>query len=69
MKTVNRYTRAGKHGKEIICPKCYESYPVYHFAWSALVCTCCKETIEKNEYLLEQPVNNCIQPFIPNFHD
>ena len=69
MKKVNRYTRAGKQGKEITCPKCYESYLVYHFSWSALVCTCCKETIEKNEYLLEQPVNNCIQTFIPNFHD
>ena len=69
MKTVNRYTRAGKHGKIIICPKCYESYPVYHFAWSALVCICCKEIIQKNEYLLEQPVNNCIETFIPNFHD
>ena len=50
MKTVNRYTRAGKHGKVITCPKCYESYPVYHFAWSALVCTCCKETIQTVSY-------------------
>jgi len=52
MKTVNRYTRAGKQGKEITCPKCNESYPVYHFSWSALVCTSCKQTIQKEEYLI-----------------
>ena len=52
MKKVNRYTRAGKQGKEITCPKCNQSYPVYHFAWSALVCLGCKQTIQKEEYLL-----------------
>ena len=50
MNNVNRYTRAGKNGKVITCPKCSQSYPIYHFSWSALVCLHCKETINKYDY-------------------
>ena len=38
---VNRYTRAGKNGKQICCPKCREWSTVYHFSWSALGCQSC----------------------------
>ena len=51
---VNRYTRAGKYGKLITCPKCHHSVPVYHFAWSALGCTNCHEMIEKHDWEIAQ---------------
>ena len=50
---VNRYTRAGKQGKMITCPKCNESVPVYHFGWSALGCIHCNAMINKYEWILE----------------
>ena len=49
---VNRYTRAGHNGKEIICPHCDASSRVYHFAWSALGCQWCKTMVEKQEWSL-----------------
>ena len=49
-KTVNRYTRAGKNGKEIICPYCNKISRVYHFSWSAVGCLNCKEMVNKNEW-------------------
>ena len=53
MKTVNRYTRAGNNGKVIICPLCNTEATVYHFAWSALSCQSCEQSINKTDYLLE----------------
>jgi len=38
MATVNKHTRAGRNGREIVCPKCYSKHKVYHFSWSALTC-------------------------------
>ena len=52
-KTVNRYTRAGKNGKQILCPECKEWGKVYHFNWYALGCTCCGEMIDKEKWLVE----------------
>jgi len=52
MQTVNKYTRAGYHGKEIICPQCNTNATVYHFAWSALGCCNCGGMIDKNEWIL-----------------
>tara|TARA_B100001250_G_C19639854_1_gene717759 strand:+ start:314 stop:517 length:204 start_codon:yes stop_codon:yes gene_type:complete len=49
-KNVNSRTRAGKHGKFIICPQCNQGETVYHFAWSALGCIHCGDMIEKNEW-------------------
>ena len=51
-KNVNSRTRAGKHGKFIICPECNCGETVYHFAWSALGCQHCGDMIEKNEWRL-----------------
>ena len=48
--TVNRYTRAGKNGKEIICPHCNKTSRVYHFSWSAVGCLNCKKMVNKNEW-------------------
>ena len=53
LKNVTRYTRAGKFGKQIICPKCNHTAKVYHFAWSAAGCLGCKESINKNDFLVE----------------
>tara|TARA_R100000008_G_scaffold11124_1_gene5563 strand:+ start:232 stop:405 length:174 start_codon:yes stop_codon:yes gene_type:complete len=50
MKKVNRYTRAGKDGKYIICPHCTGALRVYHFSWSALGCIYCKEKVQKDQW-------------------
>ena len=52
--TVNRYTRAGKNGRDILCPECREWGTVYHFSWSALVCQSCKETVNKEDWIVEK---------------
>jgi len=52
MKTVNRYTRAGKEGKWITCPLCSQTSKVYHFSWSGLTCMCCRESVEKTDWLI-----------------
>jgi len=49
---VNRNTRAGYNGKWIQCPECQQTAKVYHFSWSALVCMCCREPIEKTDWRL-----------------
>jgi len=52
VKRVNRYTRAGRNGKEITCPKCQQSAPVFHFSWSALTCQFCSSDINKEDWLI-----------------
>ena len=52
-KPVTRYTRAGYNGKWIKCPKCSQTSKVYHFSWSALVCMCCRESVEKYDWSVE----------------
>ena len=49
---VNRHTRAGKNGKQILCPECREWSRVYHFSWSALTCLHCKEDINKEDFIV-----------------
>ena len=49
---VNRYTRAGKDGKIIVCPECNKVATVYHFSWSALGCQECGAMVEKNQWRL-----------------
>jgi len=53
MKHLDRYTRAGNNGREIMCPNCEHYSTVYHFAWSALTCNNCKQSINKSDYLTE----------------
>ena len=50
--TVNKYTRAGYNGKDIICPLCNKQSTVFHFAWSALGCCNCNKMIEKCDWKL-----------------
>lgn len=47
IKKVDKYTRAGKNGRIIICPKCNNDTTVYHFSWSALTCQHCKKDVDK----------------------
>ena len=47
---VNRYTRAGRNGRFIICPECHQGSYVFHFAWSALNCQHCDTMVEKNQW-------------------
>ena len=44
---VDRYTRAGKDGRIIICPHCSREFVVSHFSFSALVCLACGKEIDK----------------------
>ena len=50
---VNRYTRAprGGFGKLIRCP-CGWDTRVYHFRWSAMKCSACRNEIVKNDFLI-----------------
>ena len=44
---VTRYTRAGKNGKQIVCPVCDNIRTVYHFNFSGLTCPECKQSVDK----------------------
>ena len=51
-RTVDKYTRARKDGKIIVCPECNKVATVYHFSWSALGCQECGAMVEKNQWRL-----------------
>ena len=53
---VNKYTRAGNNGKEIICPLCDNKHTVFHFSWSALTCQDCDNSIDKYSWKLAEVV-------------
>ena len=54
--TVDRYTRAGRSGKIIECPKpdCKHRQVVYHFAWSAVTCQGCLKTVSKQDFFVPE---------------
>ena len=47
---ITKYTRAGKYGKQIVCPECRSIRTVYHFSFSGLTCPECKESIDKYDW-------------------
>ena len=49
---VNRFTRAGRTGKTIMCPLCDSRARVFHFSWSALNCIHCDATVNKLDWRL-----------------
>jgi hypothetical protein len=49
---VPKWTRAGKNGKEIFCPKCSGAAQVYSFSWSMRGCGHCKARVKKYDWLL-----------------
>ena len=52
MNNVNRFTRASKQGKLIICPQCNSHARVFHFSWSALNCIHCDASVNKYDWRL-----------------
>jgi len=52
-KPITRYTRAGRNGKQLQCPKCQSIRTIYHFNWSGLTCPDCKESIDKYDWSVE----------------
>jgi ribosomal protein S27E len=47
---VTGHTRAGRAGREIICPRCQQAAVVFHFAWSALMCSGCRAMVDKVDW-------------------
>ena len=47
---VTKYTRAGKNGKQIVCPECRSIRTVYHFSFSGLTCPECKQSVDKYDW-------------------
>ena len=47
---VSKYTRAGRNGREIVCPNCNDKHKVSHFSWTALTCMDCGKDINKEEW-------------------
>ena len=52
-KYVNNHTRAGRDGKQIICPLCDKWTKVFHFSWSALECNGCHSDVEKKAWIVK----------------
>ena len=52
-KPITPRVRARKDGKWIKCPKCSQTSKVYRFSFSSLVCMCCRESVEKYDWLVE----------------
>lgn len=55
---VTRYTRAGKGGKDIICPICDRLSGVAHFRWASHRCPHCKNEVKKPEWLIRLKIKS-----------
>ena len=44
---ICKRSRAGKNGKQIVCPECESIRRVYHFNFSGLTCPECKQSVDK----------------------
>ena len=47
---VTKYTRAGKNGKQLVCPECDNIIRIYHFNFSGLTCPKCKQSVAKYDW-------------------
>jgi len=54
MEKVNKYTRAGRKGKLIVCPFCETETKVFHFAWYSIMCSKCVIQIKKYDWLIKK---------------
>lgn len=46
---VWKYCRANKHvGRDLYCPECNAPSTVFHFAWSALRCGNCGDSVDRH---------------------
>jgi hypothetical protein len=50
MKLITRHTRAPRAGAFIRCPCCQNVSLVRHFAWTALTCEHCSESVAKDRW-------------------
>ena len=50
---VKKSVRAGKRGKNIMCPHCRSVTKIYHFSWSALGCQNCKQMVDKYDWYVQ----------------
>ena len=51
---IHKRSRAGKNGKNIMCPVCGHIPRIHHLSWSSLTCTSCKSDVDKYEWLIDQ---------------
>ena len=51
---IHKRSRAGKNGKNIMCPVCGHIHRIHHLSWSSLQCTSCKSDVDKYEWLIDQ---------------
>ena len=49
-KLVTKHTRAKRDGTLLLCPKCKDTFCVYHFSWTALVCLNCGTSVNKYDW-------------------
>ncbi len=54
LKPIPKWTHAGKKGKTVYCPKCFQGTHVKHFGWSSRVCPKCRKASKKYDWLLEE---------------
>ena len=50
---IHKRSRAGKNGKNIMCPVCGHIHRIHHLSWSSLTCTSCKSDVQKGEWLVD----------------
>ena len=51
---IHKRSRAGKNGKNIMCPVCGHIHRIHHLSWSSLTCTHCGSDVDKYEWLIDQ---------------
>ena len=51
---IHKRSRAGKNGKNIMCPVCGHIHRIHHLSWASLTCTSCKSDVDKYEWLIDQ---------------
>jgi len=57
MKLVTAPTRAGRDGRDVICPECSNIMRLYSFSFSTITCTGCRSDIDKLALVL--PDHTC----------
>ena len=50
---MTKRTRAGKNGKNIMCPVCGHIHRIHHLSWSSLTCTRCGSNVDKYEWMVD----------------
>lgn len=51
---IHKRSRAGKNGKNIMCPHCQSVTRIYNLSWTSLTCPSCKESTDKYDWLIDQ---------------